>query len=56
MIVDNEPLVDPTPTATLFCTEVSAKFFNPAGWSKRFRGFTNLSHSIELLTEYDKFW
>ena len=40
----------PTPTFKLDTTEVSAKFFNPDGWTKRLTGLTNLSHSIELLT------
>ena len=48
--------VVPTPTVTLLSIDVSAKFFNPAGWTKRLTGLTNLSHSIELLTVYDKFW
>ena len=30
IIVDNVEEVVPTPTLILFCTEVSAKFFNPA--------------------------
>ena len=42
--------VIPTPTVTLLSIEVSEKFFNPAGWTRRFTGFTNLSHSTELLT------
>ena len=40
----------PTPTVILDVIDVSAKFFNPDGWTKRFTGFTNFSHSIELLT------
>ena len=46
----------PTPTCKLDTTEVSAKFFNPDGWTNLFTGLTNFSHSIELLTVYDKFW
>ena len=56
MTVDKELPVDPTPTKTLFSIDVSAKFFNPAGCKMRFTGFTNLSHSTVLFTEYDKFW
>ena len=48
--------VVPTPTLTWLSLDVSEKFFNPAGWTKRFTGFTNFSHSIVLLTVYDKFW
>ena len=42
--------VVPTPTDTLLSIDVSEKFFNPAGWTKRFKGFTNVSHSTVLLT------
>ena len=56
IIVDKD--VEPTPssTLTLFSTDVSAKFFNPAGCTKRLTEFTNLSHTIGLFIEYDKFW
>ena len=40
----------PNPTARLDVIAVSAKFLSPEGWTKRFTGFTNFSHSIELLT------
>jgi len=48
--------VVPIPTFTCDSIEVSAKFFNPAGWTNLFTGFTNFSHSTVLLTVYDKFW
>ena len=46
----------PTPTFKLEVTVVSEKFLSPDGCTRRFIGLTNFSHSIELLTVYDKFW
>ena len=46
----------PNPTARLDVIAVSAKFLSPEGWTKRFTGLTNFSHSTELLIVYDKFW
>ena len=43
-------------TSIFFSTDVSAKFFNPAGWTRRFTGFTSFSHSIGLFIVYDRFW
>ena len=40
----------PNPTARFDVIAVSAKFLRPDGWTKRFTGFTNFSHSTELLT------
>ena len=51
-----DSLTSPTPTVRFDVIAVSAKFFNPDGWTNRLTGFTNLSHSIVLLTVYDKFW
>ena len=45
-----------TPTFTFCWTEVSAKFFNPAGWTILLTLFEKSSQVIGLLTEYDKFW
>ena len=35
---------------------VSAKFFSPLVWIRRFTGFINSSYVIGLWTLYDKFW
>ena len=48
--------VSPIPTGILDNTEVSAKFFNPDGWVRRFTGFTKSFHPIGLFMVYERFW